>query len=98
MLLARPPAPLAVKAIGAPNAQLANLGVGGATSADVLAKQLDRAIALQPALVTLSIGPNDITRGVPVGRYESNLDVVLGTGCSARRPRSWSSTSCRTSR
>ena len=61
-----------------PNARMTNLGVGGATSADVITKQLARAIAIQPALVTLSIGPNDITRGVSVGRYKENLDVVLG--------------------
>lgn len=61
-----------------PNARLTNLGVGGATSADVVTRQLERAITLQPALVTLSIGPNDITRGVSVDRYEKNLDVVLG--------------------
>src|SRR2546428_4389215 len=60
-----------------PNARMTNLGVGGATSADVVTKQLARAIAIQPALVTLSIGPNDITRGVSVGRYEENLDTVL---------------------
>lgn len=60
------------------NARMTNLGVGGATSADVITKQLDRAITFQPALVTLSIGPNDITRGVSVGRYEKNVDVVLG--------------------
>jgi len=61
-----------------PNARVTNLGVGGATSADVLARQLDRAIKRRPDLVTLSIGPNDITRGIPVARYEQNLDVVLG--------------------
>jgi acyl-CoA thioesterase-1 len=61
-----------------PNARVTNLGVGGATSADVMARQLDRAIRRRPDLVTLSIGPNDITRGIPVARYEQNLDVVLG--------------------
>jgi acyl-CoA thioesterase I len=61
-----------------PNARVTNLGVGGATSQDVIKRQLDRAIAIGPALVTLSIGPNDITRGVPVARYEQNLDAILG--------------------
>src|SRR5207244_2891774 len=46
------------------NARLQNLGVGGATSADVLARQLEPAIASRPDLVTLSVGPNDITEGV----------------------------------
>ena len=56
---------------------MTNLGKGGATSADVLARQLDRAIAQRPHLVTLSIGPNDITTRVTVRAYESNLDMIL---------------------
>ena len=61
-----------------PTARVDNLGAGGATSADVLRRQLDRAIALRPHLVTLSIGPNDITTRVPVAAYERNLDSILG--------------------
>lgn len=61
-----------------PNARVANLGVGGATSGDVLLRQLDRAIELRPHLVTLSIGPNDITTRVSVEAYERNLDTILG--------------------
>ena len=29
-------------------------------------------------LITLSIGPNDITGAIPVARYEQKLDVILG--------------------
>lgn len=61
-----------------PTARVVNLGTGGATSADVLRRQLDRAIELRPHLVTLSIGPNDITTRVPVAAYERNLDTILG--------------------
>ena len=61
-----------------PAARVANLGVGGATSADVLRRQLDRAIALGPHLVTIAIGPNDITTRVPVAEYEENLATILG--------------------
>jgi acyl-CoA thioesterase-1 len=60
-----------------PAAEAVNLGVGGATSADVLAAQLPRAIELRPHLVTLSVGPNDITRGVPVGQYERNMASTM---------------------
>jgi lysophospholipase L1-like esterase len=60
-----------------PAAQVRNLGVGGATSADVLAGQLARAVALGPQLVTLSVGPNDITQAVPASAYERNLDAIL---------------------
>src|SRR5207247_663142 len=60
-----------------PAARLTNLGVGGATSADVLLRQLTRAIELRPYLVTLSIGPNDITGRVPAKTYEKNLETIL---------------------
>ena len=61
-----------------PSARVTNLGVGGATSADVIAAQLERAIKLRPDIVTLSIGPNVITSGVPIARYEQNLEDILG--------------------
>jgi acyl-CoA thioesterase I len=60
-----------------PAARVENLGVGGATSGDVLKRQLDRAIALSPHLITLSVGPNDITRGVTVARYERTMTAIL---------------------
>jgi acyl-CoA thioesterase-1 len=60
-----------------PRAGVVNLGLGGATSADVETDQLDRAILLRPQLVTLSIGPNDITEHVPVGEYERHLDTIF---------------------
>ena len=61
-----------------PEARVINLGVGGATSADVIVNQLERAIALAPRLLTLSIGPNDLTTRVPVETYEKNVDTILG--------------------
>jgi lysophospholipase L1-like esterase len=60
-----------------PRARTVNLGVAGATSLDVLEAQLARAIALHPHLVTLSIGPNDITGRVPSAAYAQNLDMIL---------------------
>ena len=61
-----------------PRARTVNLGLAGATSYDVLDGQLARAVALKPHLVTLSIGPNDITAKVPVEDYAQNLDAILG--------------------
>jgi len=60
-----------------PRARVVNLGVGGARSADVVRGQLERAILLRPNLVTLSIGPNDITGRVPLKDYERNVDTIL---------------------
>jgi acyl-CoA thioesterase I len=61
-----------------PRARTVNLGVAGATSYDVAEAQLAEAIALRPHLVTLSIGPNDITAKVPVETYAENLEAILG--------------------
>jgi acyl-CoA thioesterase-1 len=60
-----------------PQARMTNLGVGGATSRDVVAGQLTAAVALRPDLVTLSIGPNDITGRVDVDEYARNVDTIL---------------------
>jgi acyl-CoA thioesterase-1 len=60
-----------------PQSSVVNLGLGGATSADVRTGQLGRAVLLQPHLVTLSIGPNDITGRVPVAEYERNVDTIF---------------------
>lgn len=62
-----------------PNARAVNLGVGGARSSDVVASQLQRAIELRPDLVTLSVGPNDITGRVSLDAYEANLDTIFKT-------------------
>jgi lysophospholipase L1-like esterase len=61
-----------------PHARLLNLGVGGATSSDVLERQLGRALSLQPQLVTLSVGPNDLTAGVPLAAYARTMEALLG--------------------
>ena len=60
------------------NARMVNLGVGGATSVDVLSRQLERAVALMPDLVTMSVGPNDITERVPLADYTRNVDTIFG--------------------
>ena len=60
-----------------PAARVVNLGIGGATSADVAADQVQRAVAAVPHLVTLSVGPNDVTTRVPVARFEQRIDEIL---------------------
>jgi lysophospholipase L1-like esterase len=62
-----------------PNAEMTNLGVGGATAADVVAGQLEPAVALDPDLVTLSIGPNDITQGRSPDQYERDMETIFRT-------------------
>jgi lysophospholipase L1-like esterase len=60
-----------------PRAELLNLGRSGATSGDVVRGPLASAIQRSPGLVTISVGPNDITSGVTAGEFRSNLDAIL---------------------
>src|SRR5687767_7655482 len=56
---------------------LTNLCVSGATSADVLNRQLERGVAANPNLVTLGIGINDIGHGVELEEFAENYDTIL---------------------
>ena len=56
---------------------LMNLCVSGATSADVLNRQLERGVAAGPNLVTLGIGINDIGHGVELEEFAENYDAIL---------------------
>ena len=60
-----------------PASEVINLGVPGATSADLVREQAGLAVAYAPELVTLSVGPNDITQRVPRPQYERNLDALF---------------------
>jgi lysophospholipase L1-like esterase len=60
-----------------PQARLENLGVAGAVAHDVAAGQLERAVAFQPALVTLSVGPNDVTGNFSADDYARSIDAIL---------------------
>src|SRR5689334_3426203 len=62
-----------------PSAQLENLCVSGATTAGVLRGQLDIGVAKNPQLVTLGIGINDISHGVPLAQFAQNYEQILRT-------------------
>ncbi len=62
-----------------PRAQMVNLGVGGATAAGVRYRQLLWALELKPDLVTLSVGPNDITGERSLADYSRDIEVILRT-------------------
>jgi lysophospholipase L1-like esterase len=62
-----------------PRAEVTNLGVNGATSADVVADQLPRAVALHPDLVTLSVGLNDLVQRKDVQEFERNIGIIFET-------------------
>lgn len=56
---------------------LTNLCVSGATSADVLNRQLEQGMAAGPNLITLGIGINDIGHGLEIEEFADNYDAIL---------------------
>lgn len=62
----------------APTLQLvANLGVNGYTSADVIRAELPALEDLDPGFATVLIGVNDVVQGVPIETYEANVATIL---------------------
>jgi acyl-CoA thioesterase I len=58
---------------------LTNLCVSGATTDDLVRSQLERGIAMNPDLVTVGIGINDIGHGLTVDQFAKNYDQILST-------------------
>jgi len=56
---------------------IANLGVNGFTSGDVIDIELPQLPALQPELLTLLIGVNDVVQRVPEASYRGNVSDIL---------------------
>lgn len=75
----------AVLAMQAPDFRYANLAIRGRKLAGVLAEQLEPALALEPDLVTIYAGANDIMRprvdiDALVDRYDDALGALAATG------------------
>jgi acyl-CoA thioesterase-1 len=56
---------------------IANLGVDGYTSRDVIDLKLPRLDALRPEFVTLLIAVNDVVQGVPEESFRRNVNAIL---------------------
>jgi lysophospholipase L1-like esterase len=56
---------------------VANLAVNGFTADDVAAEQLPELAELEPDLVSLLVGVNDVVRGVPEERYGARVSEIL---------------------
>ncbi len=56
---------------------VANLGVNGYTSRDVIEVELPELPALEPGFVTLLVGVNDIVQGVSEATYRENVTIIL---------------------
>jgi lysophospholipase L1-like esterase len=62
-----------------PTSTLLNLCVSGATTDDLVRGQLDRAVELNPDLVTVGIGINDIGHGLTLEQFSKNYETILST-------------------
>jgi lysophospholipase L1-like esterase len=56
---------------------VANLGVNGFTSRDVIEAELPRLDELRPGFATLQIGVNDVVQGVEAATYGRNVVTIL---------------------
>ena len=62
-----------------PGSKLSNLCVSGSTTEDVLRAQLEKGVAMNPDLVTLGIGINDIGHGLTLDQFARNYEQILST-------------------
>lgn len=62
-----------------PGSKLTNLCVSGATSQDLVRGQLERGVDMNPDLVTVGIGINDIGHGLTVDQFGTNYEKILST-------------------
>src|SRR5215203_3685705 len=60
-----------------PESKLSNLCVSGATTADVMRGQLKQGVAMNPDLVTVGIGINDIGHGLTLEQFSSNFEEII---------------------
>jgi lysophospholipase L1-like esterase len=54
-----------------------SLAVGGSCAHDLVLNQLRPAIELNPDIVFVAVGANDVIRGVSLRRFEANLDHLV---------------------
>jgi lysophospholipase L1-like esterase len=58
---------------------VANLGVNGFTSRDVIERELPQLDRLRPEVLSLLIGVNDVVQRVPEATYRANVALILDT-------------------
>ena len=62
-----------------PQSTLQNLCVSGATTEDLVRGQLDRGVVMNPDLVTVGIGINDIGHGLTIDQFAKNYENIFST-------------------
>ena len=56
---------------------LKSVAVGGSMAHDLISDQLEEARAFEPDLILVSVGANDVIKGVPRALFERNLDLLI---------------------
>jgi lysophospholipase L1-like esterase len=64
-------------AAATPLALVANLGVNGYTSADLINRELPVLASFRPEFATVLIGVNDVVQRVPRDQYSANINTIL---------------------
>jgi lysophospholipase L1-like esterase len=65
---------------------VANLGVNGYTTADLIRDELPALPGLAADIVTLLVGVNDVVQGIPAMTYEANATHILDVLLTALAP------------
>lgn len=65
---------------------LRSFAVGGSRAADVLAGQVTPALESEPDLFIVSVGGNDVIKGVSLGEFRRNLDEIVSRLATAGVP------------
>jgi len=55
-----------------------SFAVGGSMTDDLIREQLEPALQFEPDLILVSVGGNDLLKGVSRARFEKNLDGLIG--------------------
>ncbi|MGI9104936.1 MAG: SGNH/GDSL hydrolase family protein [Pyrinomonadaceae bacterium] len=66
-----------IKRVRGDAASLKNYCTSGAETADVLSRQIARLDATRPTLITLGIGINDVSHGIPAGQFAHNYEEIV---------------------
>ena len=57
---------------------LKSVAVGGSMAHNLISEQMEEAILFEPDLILLSVGANDVIKGVPRRVFTRNLDILVG--------------------
>lgn len=61
------------------NVELVSFAVGGSRAQDVITGQLDAALVYRPDLAFVSVGANDVIKGVSIAQFTADLDHIVGS-------------------